>query len=75
MLKIFRYLKDNILSVILIILLLIVQANCDLTIPEYTSNIINVGVQQGGVSEVNPKVIRASKLDEILLFVSDKEKK
>ena len=74
MLKIFRYLKDNILSVILIILLLIVQANCDLTIPQYTSNIINVGVQQGGVSEVNPKVIRASKLDEILLFVSDKEK-
>lgn len=74
MLKIFRYLKDNILSVILIILLLIVQANCDLTIPEYTSNIINVGVQQGGIEEVNPKVVRKSKLDEILLFVSDKEK-
>ena len=74
MLKIFRYLKDNILSVILIVLLLIVQANCDLTIPQYTSNIINVGVQQGGIEEVNPDVIRASKLDEILLFVSDKEK-
>ena len=74
MLKIFRYLKDNILSVILIILLLIVQANCDLTIPEYTSNIINVGVQQGGIEEVNPEVVRKSKLDEILLFVSDKEK-
>ena len=75
MLKIFRYLKDNILSVILIILLLIVQANCDLTIPQYTSNIINVGVQQGGIEEVNPKVVRKSKLDEILLFVSDKDKK
>ena len=75
MLKIFRYLKDNILSVILIILLLIVQANCDLTIPKYTSNIINVGVQQGGIEEVNPKVIRESKLDEILLFVNDKDKK
>ena len=74
MLKIFRYLKDNILSVILIILLLIVQANCDLTIPQYTSNIINVGVQQGGIEEVNPEVVRKSKLDEILLFVSDKEK-
>ena len=74
MLKIFRYLKDNILLVILIVLLLIVQANCDLTIPQYTSNIINVGVQQGGIEEVNPKVIRASKLDEILLFVSDKDK-
>ena len=74
MLKIFRYLKDNILSVILIVLLLIVQANCDLTIPEYTSNIINVGVQQGGIVETNPKVIRQSKLEEILLFVDDDEK-
>ena len=74
MLKIFRYLKDNILSVGLIILLLIVQANCDLTIPQYTSNIINVGVQHGGIEEVNPEVVRKSKLDEILLFVSNKEK-
>ncbi len=74
MLKIFRYLKDNIISVILIILLLVVQANCDLTIPEYTSNIINVGVQQGGISETNPKVIRESKLNEILLFVDQDTK-
>ena len=75
MLKIFKYLKENIISVILIVLLLIVQANCDLTIPQYTSNIINVGVQQGGISEVNPKIIRKSNLDEILLFVNDKDKK
>ena len=74
MLKIFRYLKDNIISVILIILLLVVQANCDLTIPGYTSNIINVGVQQGGISETNPKVIRESKLNEILLFVDQDTK-
>ena len=74
MLKIFRYLKDNIISVILIILLLVVQANCDLTIPGYPSNIINVGVQQGGISETNPKVIRESKLNEILLFVDQDTK-
>ena len=74
MIKIFRYLKDNILAILLVVLLLIVQANCDLTIPQYTSNIINIGVQQGGISEINPKVIRKSKMDEVLLFTSSSDK-
>ena len=74
MLKVFKYLKSSIFSVLAIILLLFVQAYLDLTLPDYTSKIVNVGVQQGGIEEVNPEVVRKSKLDEILLFVSDKEK-
>ena len=74
MLKMFRYLKKHVGSVLLIILLLIIQANCDLTLPTYTSNIINVGIQQGGISETSPKIIREDKLNEILLFVDDEEK-
>ena len=49
MLKVFRYLKSSILSILAIILLLFLQAWCDLTLPEYTSKIVNVGVQQSGI--------------------------
>lgn len=73
MLKIFRYLKKNIWQVLLIVLLLVVQANCDLALPDYTSKIINVGVQQGGIEESIPQVIRQSKMEEVLLFVSEEE--
>ncbi len=74
MLKIFRYLKQNIFQILLIVALLVVQANCDLALPDYTSKIINVGVQQGGIEEKTPKVIRKSKMEEVLLFVSETEK-
>ena len=49
MLRVFRYLKSSIFSVLAVILLLVVQAYLDLTLPDYTSKIVNVGVQQGGI--------------------------
>ena len=49
MLKVFKYLKSSIFSVLAVILLLFVQAYLDLTLPDYTSKIINVGVQQAGI--------------------------
>lgn len=61
-------------QVLLIVVLLIFQANCDLALPDYTSRIINVGVQQGGIEETIPKLIRKSKLEEILLFVDPSER-
>jgi len=74
MLKIFSYLKKSILPILIIIGLLIVMAICDLTLPDYTSRIINVGVQQGGIEEVAPKAILKTSLEDILLFVDNTKK-
>ena len=43
----------------------------DLALPDYTSKIVNIGIQQSGIKEVSPKVIRKSKMDEILLLTND----
>ena len=57
MLKLLKNLKQSWVSVIIIVLLLIVQAACDLTLPDYTSKIVNVGIQNGGIDEVVPERI------------------
>lgn len=73
MLKVLKNLKESALAVIAIILLLIVQANADLALPDYTSKIVNVGIQQSGVENTAPEVIRKSQMDNILKFISDDE--
>lgn len=73
MLKVLKNLKESALAVIAIILLLIVQANADLALPDYTSKIVNVGIQQSGVENTAPEVIRKSQMDNILKFTSDDE--
>ena len=75
MIKIFKYLKSSIVSILIIILLLFVQAYLDLTLPDYTSRIVNIGVQQSGIEDYALTSISASSLDKLLLFmsVSDKE--
>ena len=74
MFKIFGYLKKSVLPILIIIGLLIVMAICDLTLPDYTSRIINVGVQQGGIEEVVPKAILKQSLEDILLFTDSQDK-
>ncbi|TCO68873.1 ABC transporter ATP-binding protein [Marinisporobacter balticus] len=74
MLKIIKYLKPFITLIIVIIGLLFVQAICDLSLPAYMSNIVNVGIQQGGIENAVPKVIRKSEFDKIKLFMSEDEK-
>lgn len=69
-LKIF---KKSIFSILFIIGLLITQAICDLSLPQFTSNIINIGVQQGGIENSNIKVIRESTMNDLLLFVKQEE--
>lgn len=71
--KIFSLLKKSVLKILLIILLLYVQVRCDLMLPEYTSDIINVGIQQGGITEYIPKVIRTETLEKIILFSNTEE--
>ena len=74
MLKVLKNLKNTWVSVVIIILLLIVQAICDLRLPDYTSRIVNIGIQQGGIENSSPEVIRKSAMDDVLLFTEDDEK-
>ena len=73
MVKVLKYLKSSWISIVVIIALLIGQAMCDLSLPDYTSNIVNVGIQQGGIEETAPKVIRASSMDKLLLLMDEKD--
>ncbi|MGB9776467.1 MAG: ABC transporter ATP-binding protein [Anaerolineae bacterium] len=72
--RLLKYLKPYRLFVLSIIVLLFVQANADLALPDYMSRIINVGIQQGGVEEAVPPAMRKSTLDHLLLFLTDEEK-
>lgn len=71
MFKLIKYLKNSVVPIIIIVGLLVVQAVCDLSLPDYTSNIVNVGIQQGGIENVTPEVIRKSQLEKLELFISE----
>ena len=75
MLKLIKHLKGSVCSIILIVGLLIIQAVCDLSLPDYTSNIVNIGIQQGGVEDALPKAIRKSELEKLTMFMDSKDKK
>jgi ATP-binding cassette subfamily B protein len=74
MFKILKYLKKSVIPIIAIVILLVVQAVCDLSLPDYTAKIVNVGIQQGGIENAVPEVIRKSEMDKILLFTEDATK-
>jgi len=73
MFRIFKYLKPFTLNLILAIGLLFLQANMDLALPDYLSNIVNVGIQQGGVENGTPQALRQSSMDHLGLFLSAEE--
>ena len=73
MLNILKYLKKHVGMVVLILALLGVQAYCDLTLPKYTSDIVDVGIQQSGVERVTPKQMRESTMEALTLFLSDED--
>ena len=73
MLKVFKYLKSSIFSVLAVILLLFVQAYLDLTLPDYTSRIVNVGVQQGGIENAAIEQIGEDTLNTLVLFMDTKD--
>lgn len=70
MTKLFKYLKKYSGTILLIIILLLIQALSDLTLPEYTSKIVDVGIQQGGIESPVPKIIRTSEMDKLFLFMN-----
>lgn len=73
MLKIIKYLKEYSMTLVIIIALLVLQAYCDLSLPTYTSKIVDVGIQQGGIDTTLPKVMRESYFDGILTIVTEEE--
>ena len=73
MLKLFPYIKRYYLMIIGAILLLFLQANVDLTLPDYLSRIVNIGIQQGGVEITIPEGMGESTYEEIQLFLTADE--
>ncbi len=71
MTKILKYLKQSAGWALLALLLLGLQAYCDLSLPQYTSDIVDVGIQQGGIAHAAPEVIRRSEMEKLLLFMED----
>lgn len=69
-----RVLKKYSFYIVLIFVLLFLQANCDLTLPEYTSDIVNIGIQQNGIESPVPEVIREEEYDKLLLFMTSESK-
>ncbi len=74
MVKLMKYLKGSGKSILLIILLLILQAFCDLSLPSYTSNIVNIGIQQGGIDSHVPEVVREQQMKKLMIFAKEDEK-
>lgn len=74
MIKILKYLEKSWAWIILILALLIVQAYCDLSLPQYTSDIVDTGIQQSGIDSCLPEQIRSSEMDKLTLFLEDGEK-
>lgn len=70
---ILSYLKGSWRTMCVIFALLIVQAYCDLTLPTYMSNIVDVGIQQNGVERAVPEQIRSQSMAELSLFLTDEE--
>ena len=71
MLKLIRYLKQVKWQVMAIVLLLVVQAWCDLSLPQYTSDIVDVGIQQGGIEHAAPDQLRDETMEGLKLFMDE----
>ncbi|MFV9568111.1 ABC transporter ATP-binding protein [Thermoanaerobacter mathranii] len=74
MVKLAKYLKPYVLLLFLAVFFIFVQAMSDLSLPDYMSKMVNVGIQQGGIINAVPEAIRKSEMDKLLLFVTPEEK-
>ena len=73
MMKIMKYLRESKAAVVAILALLIVQAWCELSLPSYTSDIVDVGIEQGGIESAAPEVMREETMETICLFMTEAE--
>ena len=72
--KLLKFLKPFTLFIATAVTLLFMQAFFDLKLPDYMSEIVNVGIQQGGITEVSPVAISEKSMNLLILFMSDEEK-
>ncbi|MEG2098183.1 MAG: ABC transporter permease, partial [Pseudoflavonifractor sp.] len=73
MIKIMRYLKTSVVAVLAIIALLVVQAYCDLSLPTYTADIVDVGIAQEGIANVAPDLLRPMTFENLALMLSEED--
>ena len=74
MLRLAKYLKPYIFLILGAVILLFIQANADLALPDYMSNIVNYGIQQGGIVDAVPMAIRQSEMNRLVIFMSAQNK-
>lgn len=72
--KLLKHFKPAIIPIIFVVILLVIQAYCDLSLPTYMSNIVNVGIQQSGIETVTPDKAPKSEMDKIELFMDKDDK-
>lgn len=75
MLKLRRYTKPFLMSILIIIALLFGQAMCELAMPDYMSDIVNIGINAGGIEDGVPEAIRESEYQKLKVFMEEKEQK
>ena len=73
MLKLFKELKPFFITILIIIGLLFLQASAELALPDYMSNIVNIGIQQNGIDNTVPEVMKTSTMEKVQLFLSQEE--
>lgn len=73
--KVMKYLKKSTGYIVLIVALLFLQAYCDLSLPDYTSKIVNLGIQQQGIEDGVPEKIRVSTMEQLETLMEEKERK
>ena len=73
MFRLAKYLKPFIAIILISVVLLFLQAMANLALPNYMSNIVNVGIQQGGIENAVPEAVRKSQMDKLTIFM-DQEK-
>ena len=69
--RVMKYLRGHIPSVVVIVLLLVAQSFCELSLPAYTSRIVDTGIQGGGIELATPLVLTDKTMDGVRLFLSD----
>ena len=72
--KLFKYLKSYWKMALAILVVLLIQVYCDLSLPSYTSDIVNVGIQQAGIDDKVPEAISEEEMDKVLLFVTSDDR-
>ena len=71
--RIIKLFKNHILALVTAVALIIISCNADLTLPTYMSEIVDVGIQQGGIETPVPNSIRRQSLDDLEMFMSDED--